>query len=209
MTLFFKFKKWRSHTRNITWKIIIFTKVEKWRFLTHFFSCFFGFFSLFSKSNRNESESLCSLRTWSFLGHFWSLFFDPFLVLPGYFQGAFWRPLILGVSKSVIFGIKNNRELNSKFWSIWVDFVSPFLHDLPSLNPEKTRKMSKKCQKRGQKRGQKGVDFGSQTPSRGSKMTPILGSIFSGRFLDFQMAPLNFCQKSGFPSGPKIAFLKS
>ena len=41
-------------------------------------------------------------------------FFDTFLVLPGYFQGSFWRPLILGVSKSVIFGIKNNRELNSK-----------------------------------------------------------------------------------------------
>ena len=61
----------------------------------------------------------------------------------------------------------------------------------------------------GQKRGQKGVDFGSQTPSRGSKMTPQMGPLFSGRFLNLQMASLNFCRKSSSPSGPKSAFLES
>ena len=49
---------------------------------------------------------------WPFLGHFWLPSFDPFLVLPGYSLGAFWRPLILGCQKCHFWG---------SFWTPFFD----------------------------------------------------------------------------------------
>ena len=106
-------------------------------------------------------------------------------------------------------GVKNNRELNSKSWSFWVDFVSPFFHGLPSSNPEKIRVIGKKYQKRAHKRAQNRPLFGHFDTLRGSFWVDF-GSIFGPHEGRSQGAPSGSRRLAAF-SGPaaRRSFLKS
>ena len=163
MTLFFDFKKCRSHSRNITWKIIIFHKVEKWRFFDPFFSCFFGFFHFFQKVTEMSQNPFRLPQLWSFLDPFWTLFWPLFWPLFGP------SPLF----SSFTFDSSDFRGVKKcHFWChFWHPFLTLFYHfGLFSRGL---------LESRGIKKGSKRVDFGHLGHFLGSFLDPFLTPFWS------------------------------
>ena len=97
-------------------------------------------------------------------GHFLTRFWPPFLtcfVHFGLFSGITFDSSDFRGVKKEWFCVKNNRELNSKLWSIWVDFDPFFDHPISDFYLHLGPKMSKKCQKKGVKKGSKRGRFGA------------------------------------------------
>ena len=185
-----------------------------WRFLTifgHFLTplltpfftilaYFLGDFWKVGYKKRVKKGSILAI-----LVTFWVIFgpfFDPFLVLSGYFQGAFWRPLILGVSKSVIFGIKNNRELNSKFWSFGSILCHLFCTAFQVRTTKRPGKWAKSAKKEVKKGVKKGSILGLRPPPGGPKWPPFWGRFFQVDFSICRWHP-QLLTKIGFFKWPE------
>ena len=198
MTPFFRFQKVQISHPEYYVKNHNFSQSRKMTFFWPIFFVFFWFFSLFSKSDRNESESLSSLSTLVIFGPF----FDPFLVLSGYFQGAFWRPLILGVSKSVILGSKITEN-----WIVNFDHLGRFCVTFfarsskfePRKDPENEQKVPKKRSKKGSKRGR----FWVSDPLPGVQNDPPNGSSFFRSISQFADGIPQLLSKIEFSKWPK------
>jgi len=136
-------------------------------FLTHFWPLFWPSFSDIYAAPEGKMMILgVSKMTpkMTHFGHFLTRFWPPFLtcfVHFGLFSGITFDSSDFRGVKKEWFCVKNNRELNSKLWSIWVDFDPFFDHPISDFYLHLGPKMSKKCQKKGVKKGSKRGRFGA------------------------------------------------